>query len=91
MPRKLPRKPKNTWKNVLMLIYKKYGSNTFTSREVADLAGIMGPDASMRMRRFKNWEMIKHTDTSRHNRRIYELTKYGRMLAKDLINQKGER
>ena len=89
MPRKLPKEPLHTWKEVLIAIYNEYGQHsTFTSRDVATLLDITIQDASIRLRRARQWGTIKLVKIIRHNVMVHEVTNYGVSKIKDIQEEK---
>jgi DNA-binding MarR family transcriptional regulator len=80
MPRKIPKKPRYVWKDILLALDDEYGTGEITSRNIANLLGITIHDASMRLRRFRGWGAMKVVRIGKGNSKVYVITNEGRRM-----------
>ena len=84
MPRDLPGKPKHTWRKVLVVIYDKFGTDEFRTRDLVKLFNIKLSDASMRIQRLRRWRLVKELGRVNHGAMVNALTRKGMKVAEHI-------
>jgi len=66
--------PRRTWRDVLGTVVIK---GNVTAKDVAKILGLSHPDACIRLKRLKDWGMVRITDSDGTGSRVFEATDYG--------------